>query len=177
MRPYKKVISFSVVLGIFLLAGCAEMGQSFGTASGPVDAGQKDSVAAKRFQDTNPDGRTAVESAIELSKKYATLSDEVGQLKLEKQTFTNENAQLKERAELLQLELNQAKKELTEANDLLIEMRIELNNWKADVIGFRDEMRQADKAQLETLIKILKVLGGETKTEVFLENKTQDKAK
>jgi hypothetical protein len=40
-------------------------------------------------------------------------------------------------------------------------MRIELNNWKTSILGFRDEMRQADIAQLETLLKILKILGGE----------------
>ena len=62
-------------------------------------------------------------------------------------------------------ELEQAKKELAEANDLLIEMRIELNNWKSNIIGFRDEMRDADKYQLEALLKILKVLGGEVNTD------------
>src|SRR4030042_255070 len=56
-------------------------------------------------------------------------------------------------------------KERGEANDLLTEMRVELNNWQANVIGFRDEMRDADKAQLEALLKILQVLGGETKTQ------------
>jgi hypothetical protein len=40
-------------------------------------------------------------------------------------------------------------------------MLIELNNWKTDVIGFREEIRAADRAQLEALLKILKVLGGE----------------
>ncbi|MFB0524723.1 MAG: hypothetical protein ACETVZ_04235, partial [Phycisphaerae bacterium] len=40
-------------------------------------------------------------------------------------------------------------------------MRIELNNWKANVLGFRDERREAEIAQLEALLKILKILGGE----------------
>jgi len=39
-----------------------------------------------------------------------------------------------------------------------------LNNWKTDILGFRDEMRDAETAQLEALLKILKVLGGEVKT-------------
>ena len=43
-------------------------------------------------------------------------------------------------------------------------MRIELNNWKIDILGFRDEIRDAETAQLEALLKILKVLGGEVKT-------------
>ncbi|GAJ10469.1 unnamed protein product, partial [marine sediment metagenome] len=31
--------------------------------------------------------------------------------------------------------------------------------------GFRNEMRDAEKAQLETLLKILNILGGEIKVE------------
>jgi hypothetical protein len=54
---------------------------------------------------------------------------------------------------------------LSEANGLLIEMRVELNNWKSDILGFRDEMRNAETAQLETLLRILKVLGGQVTTE------------
>ena len=39
-----------------------------------------------------------------------------------------------------------------------------MNNWKTDILGFRDEIRDAETAQLEALLKILKVLGGEVKT-------------
>jgi hypothetical protein len=45
-------------------------------------------------------------------------------------------------------------------------MRIELNNWKTNIIGFRDEMRDADKTQLQALLRILKALGGEVSPEV-----------
>jgi hypothetical protein len=45
-------------------------------------------------------------------------------------------------------------------------MIVELNNWKADVIGFRQEMRSAEKAQLEALLKILQILGGEVDLEL-----------
>jgi chromosome segregation ATPase len=104
-----------------------------------------------------------VDTAIDLSKKYAALSEETAKLQSEKQSLLTENSQLKQRIAAMEPETTAAKKELAEANDLLVEMRIELNNWKEDVLGFRDEMRQADKAQLETLIKILEMLGGEVK--------------
>jgi hypothetical protein len=45
-------------------------------------------------------------------------------------------------------------------------MRIELNNWKTNILGFRDEMRDADKTQLQALLRILKALGGEVNPEV-----------
>ena len=44
-------------------------------------------------------------------------------------------------------------------------MRIELNNWKTDVLGFREEMRDAEIEQLRALLKILEILGGEVKPE------------
>ena len=158
----KNSIILLVAGGMLMLAGCMEMNPAFDPSLKTSQIEQKpDPTAVKRFQETNPNNPTAAESAIELSNKYAALTEEAGQLKMDKQNLLIENKQLAKQLTNIQTELNQAKKELAEANDLLIEMRIELNNWKADVLGFRDEMRKADKVQLETLVKILKVLGGE----------------
>ena len=74
-------------------------------------------------------------------------------------------AMVNEQVASLDGQLQQTQKELAEANGLLIEMRIELNNWKADILGFREEMRNAETAQLETLLRILKILGGQVTTE------------
>ncbi len=117
--------------------------------------------AAKRFQDPPIDGRTAVESAIELSEKYARLSDQAATLRQENQRLTNENEALRQQMTALETKLKQTQKELGEANDLLIEMLTELNNWKSNILGFRSEMRQAAQAQLEALLKVLEILGGE----------------
>jgi hypothetical protein len=70
----------------------------------------------------------------------------------------------------LQKQLQQTQKELNEANEIMISMRAELNKWKQDVLGFRDEMRSAEKAQLEALLKIMKVLGGDVDIEVVQNN-------
>lgn len=165
MRYYKNIILWAMLSGAAsLLAGCMGMSVPFDSNPEPVKPVQKtDAATLKRFQDTNPESTTAVDAAIDLSKKYAALSEETAKLQSEKQSLLTENNQLKQRIAVLEPETAAAKKELAEANDLLVEMRIELNNWKTDVLGFRDEMRQADKAQLETLIKILKMLGGEIK--------------
>ena len=56
-------------------------------------------------------------------------------------------------------------KELAEANNLLVEMDKNLDNWRKDVLGFREEMRQADAAQIEALQKILSLLGAEQSAE------------
>ena len=155
-------IIFLCVIAISLAACGKQYGVLNSAPESSVNSGLKANTASvKRFQETDSEGPTAIESAIELSKKYAALSDEMTKLKMEKQHLENQKDQLDERFTALQEELIQTKKELTEANDLLVEMRIELNNWKSDILGFRDEMRQADKVQLEALAKILKVLGGE----------------
>ncbi len=117
--------------------------------------------SAKRFQDTPLEGRTAVESAIELSEKYARLSDQTIALREENQRLTSDNEALLQQISMLEAKLKQTQKELGEANDLLIEMLTELNNWKTNILGFRGEMREAAKAQLEALLKVLEILGGE----------------
>lgn len=174
MQKYKETIAFWVLLGsIVLLAGCMEIGRPFDEPLNSSVSGQETNTAPlKRFQDTSlNDSPTAVDSAIELSNKYAALSEETAKLKLERQHLINENRVLQEKVAAMEPEFTQVKKELTQANDLLIEMRLELNNWKANVLGFRDEMRQADNAQLEALVKILEILGGEVQ-DISIEQNT-----
>ena len=114
----------------------------------------------KRFQEPASQGPTTVESAIELSEKYAKLSKQVVLLQQKKQDLITENHHIKQQLTTCESQLQQTQKELAEANDLLIEMRIELNNWKTNILSFRDEMRDADTAQLQALLKILNILGG-----------------
>ncbi|MCD4831045.1 MAG: hypothetical protein K8R02_04455 [Anaerohalosphaeraceae bacterium] len=119
---------------------------------------------AKRFEDAAPNNQTAVDSAIELTRRLEKFTQELTETQRRSQKLAEENRKFKERLSVVEPELKQAKKELAQANDLLIEMRVELNNWKANILGYREEMREANKAQMQALLKILKVLGGETKT-------------
>ncbi len=169
MQTNKKIIAFLIppVL-IFLLSSChiPDGPVKIIFPPDPAEEGRQNTDGigvAKRFRESAPQGPTAVESAIELSEKYARLSEETAVLRQKNRDLIAENHRLKTRFTSCQAELDQTQKELTEANDLLIEMRIELNNWKTDILGFRDEMRDAEKAQLETLLKILNILGGEVK--------------
>ena len=144
-----------------------EAKQQLGSGEGSRKFGQQNrqDMIAKRFPGPTLQGRTVVESAIELTEKYAKISEEMLGLRERNQNLVDENRKLKEQSSVLEADLKKAQKELAEANDLLIEMRIELNNWRMDVLGFRDEIRQAETAQLEALLKILRVLGGEIAVE------------
>jgi chromosome segregation ATPase len=162
-----------IPLLLFALSGCAAPQKQVDAASSPESIiWAQDSSVARRFKESPPQNRTAVESALELSEKYATLSEHTAELRRENKSLLAENSKLKEHVSALDTELQQTQKELTEANDLLIKMRVELNNWKTNVLGFRDEMRQAEEAELEALLKILKVLGGEVTAEFAQEEGT-----
>jgi septal ring factor EnvC (AmiA/AmiB activator) len=161
----KKMKTTGIVLLLvpaFLLTGCSSMPQPVRPAVAPhlIEMQQNESVA-RRFQESNPQTPSPVESAIQLSERYAKLSEEAASLRQQNKGITTRNQQLNDHIFTLEAQLKQAKKELTEANDLLIEMRIELNTWKSDVLGFRKEMREAQTAQLEALFRILKLLGGQ----------------
>ena len=144
-------------------AGCNEsrtIGPAPRTDANPQTAAVGHSA---RFQEAEPSGKTAVESAVELSREHARLAEEMVALKELNRQFQAENADLSGKLTESQDQLQKTRQELNEANDLLIEMRTELNNWKNDVIGFRDEMRDAERAQLEALLKILTLLDGEVR--------------
>jgi chromosome segregation ATPase len=163
MLPNKKIILLTTqVLLIPLLSSCQVTDGPVRIVFPPEPAPGKpaDSVSA-RFQEPAPKGPTAVESAVELSQKYAKLSEQYNSLRQQKNQLDTQNRTLSEQVTDLEAKLQQTQKELNDANDLLIEMRIELNNWKTDILGFRDEMRDAEKEQLKALIRILTVLGGE----------------
>ena len=134
----------------------------------PPDFEERPSQSAanqNRFQQKESTS-TVLESAVELSGKYAQLSAEAVELRQQNKNFQDESQQLRGTLKSTQEELTKTQKELTEANNLLMEMRVEINNWKTDVLGFRDEMRQADITQLETLQNILEILGGEVPSQL-----------
>lgn len=116
---------------------------------------------ARRFQGSVPNST----STIELTERYSQLVETAGTLRLQNQQLTAENARLKTQLQQVENDLAQAQAELNQANTLLMEMLGELNNWKKDVLGFRDEMRKAAKAQMEALLKILEALGAQSTEE------------
>jgi septal ring factor EnvC (AmiA/AmiB activator) len=146
-----------------LCAGCASLPLAYWTEPSPAPAvASQPDYEQKKFVSSEPASRTAVQSAMELSEKYARLSEELMSERLKSQAIEKENAELKQQLASLKPQLSQAHKELTEAGQLLLDMRIELGKWKQDVLGFREEMRHAQKAELEALVGIMKVLGADS---------------
>ena len=168
MQAKKKIFYVPLLLILMsLLTGCPAPQELAEIISKPNSAQHHSTQieTTKRFEKSNSSSPTVVESAIELSKQLAELSKELVVLKQQKFELITENERLKEQLAGIEPELTQTKKELTQANDLLIEMRIELNTWKTNVLGYRDEMRDANRAQIEVLLKIAEALGAQIAAE------------
>ena len=162
MKTNKKISLFLILSVLTLmLAGCPVLQGPIEVVFKPEPDQQQSNAMAKRFQGSAPQGQTAVDSAVDLAKKNSELFEQIMVLRQGNQELITENSQLKNRIAVLEPELKQTKGELNEANDLLIEMRIELNNWKMDILGNREEIRQANIAQMEILLKIATAMGAE----------------
>ena len=165
-RNKNKILFLLLILSLLLkVTGCFSINKSVPPDGKNNSRSATDSSVAQRFQPSQQK-TTAVDSAIELSEKYAELSMQATELRGNNTKLAAENIRLKDNNTKLKAQLKQTDKELEEANALLIKMSVELNNWKVDVLGFRDEMRSAQKAQLQALHKILIALGGEITQDV-----------
>ncbi len=114
-----------------------------------------------RFTDPGVDKSGAVERALIWSQKYDELSVKVEKLMERNSSLVEENVATKHKLSQLQIEYEQTRKELDEANTFLQEMHLELTRWKSDVLGFRNEIRRAQATQLNALSRILRMLGAE----------------
>jgi hypothetical protein len=167
------ILSLILSLLISLPVGCTLTKEPGKLSIQPVSARQPETnvkqvssdAVGNRFREPASQGQTPVESAIELSRKYARLSEEAAFMQQQNKDLIAKNRLFRDQNTALKAQLQQTQKELTEANELMIEMRIELNNWQNNVLGFRDEIRDAESAQLQALLSILKILGGDIKAE------------
>lgn len=126
----------------------------------PATANATTAPAASRIPKA-PEGPTPVEKALEMQRKLEECEKQLAQARQRVQTLETQNAELTSQKVGATMELNQARRELDDANLMLREMKTELTRWKKDVLGFRAEMREAQSAQLDALHRVLKVLGAE----------------
>ena len=158
--------SFSLLLG-----GCSSMKWTpivketvSVTPQSPVVVQQDPSGMQNRFSNTSSQQADAVKNAVMWSEKYNELSVKSNELRERNVKLHEENALFKQQLKLLEAELNRTKQELSEANDFLQKMHLELTQWKTDVLGFREEIRRSQAAQIGALTKILRILGAEPVT-------------
>lgn len=163
----KKILAL-MLLGV-ALAGCNTLSEkviypSQQQPAPPSPAPPANPADAERLQRRFSDAQhqqDAVQTAVEWAKKYEQLLDRNLQLQEQTNNLLMENNQLKMQLQQAQEELARTQKELDQTNQFLGQLHGELSKWKTDVLGFRDEMRQAQLAQLEALRRIMQILGAE----------------
>jgi len=156
-----KLIALTGLCVAILLGGC--WGRTVENPAPPPPATDGEAEYLRQTAiEPEAEGQTedAVESALLWSEKYSQAVERLIRTQQENHALQEANRKLRAEAEKLQGDLTQAKKELGDANAMLVDMRRELENWKTNVLGFRDEMRDAQRAQLDALIRVLKLLGG-----------------
>ena len=100
-------------------------------------------------------------STLGWAKKHAEANAKLDLSQEENRLLADKVRQLEQQVAKLNADFTRAEKELGEANSMLLEMREELQGWKTNVLGFRDEIRRSQKAELNALAKIMRLLGGE----------------
>lgn len=120
-----------------------------------------DPSVARRFTGESSGTPDAVQSAVMWSDKYEELVGKYKALTEENMSLTKEKYELQKKLLLMDDELKRTRQEVEEANLFMQEMYAELTQWKGDVLGFRDEIRLSQGAQLQALTKILRLLGAE----------------
>lgn len=167
-------------MALWLLAGCNVVEERIIYESSDPPPAARPSASAqpnaeiieRRFVDPNNQS-DAVNAAVRWAEKYEKLVEQNVELREKHNQLFTENAELRQQLKTTQADLERTQKELKEADAFLHEMHTELNNWKSDVLGFRQEMRQAQKAQLQALSRVLQILGAEPIRPADEESQTQ----
>jgi len=174
MQQHAKVLMICMIAaGLFITAGCdyADEPIVFDTMPArpiqtyvpPQTAVQPtDAAVGQRYSNSDSGTPDAVQSAVMWSDKYEELVEKYKGITEDNMTLTKENNDLKKQLFTLDADLKKTRTELDDANAFLQEMHQELTQWKGDVLGFRDEIRLAQGAQLQALTQVLKLLGAET---------------
>jgi riboflavin biosynthesis pyrimidine reductase len=158
---------FSLCILLPALAGCYWTGERIipmtaepQPAVSTMTVRQDDASLEQRFSDSE---KTDSNQMITIwAQRYDELSKQYEYLRQEHVATVEQSNRLQQEATVMKMELEQTRKELQQSNALLQDAHIELSKWKADVLGFREEIRQAQTAQLLALSKILRILGAES---------------
>jgi chromosome segregation ATPase len=154
---------------IVAIAGCQSLNEKVipplgePTQAEPVmTVQQSEGSMERRFSDTAETKVDPVQVITTWSQRYDDLFRQTEQLRESNTKITLDNTRLQQEVEKLKAELQQCRRDMEQSNAVLEQAHLELSKWKADVLGFRDEIRQAQTAQLSALTKILRILGAET---------------
>ncbi len=150
----------TILAAAAMLAGCNPPAPAAGAEKSPT-SGEASYLGKSGVKTDDGASGSAVESALAWSEKHAKVTEELLKLQQQRQELEETNKKLSVQVTKLQGDADNTQKELAEANQMLVEMRRELDSWKQNVLGFREEMRDAQKAQMEAMRRLMIFLGAE----------------
>ncbi len=115
--------------------------------------------------DLETEGPTAVESALKWSEKYSLTAEKLVALQQQYRELDEQRKTVEKENAKLRAELKQTETELTDANEMLVDMRRSVQKWKQQVLGLQGENRRTLQAIVVSQKKILELLGGEVPEE------------
>lgn len=166
--PRLRLLALPALLVVAVVGGCQRLGLSPSrpASAGPTAQAEAPPASAEYLtktvvrNDGTGEAPGAVENVVLLNEKLAYAQEKLLAAQADNRRLNEQTARQRDEVHTLKTQLAVTQKELADANDLLREMRQGLDKWKSDVLGFREEMRTAQKAELEAMIKILTLLGG-----------------
>lgn len=167
-KTKKHFIAITISTVFFSIAGCTTMTEPRLMIKQPQkqqsisNSNAKSQVLENRFSDSVIENKDAVGSAVYWAQKYEETTVKSESLSQKNADLTVENGTLKQQVGNLQKDLTKTKKELQDANEFLQEMELQLTQWKANILGYREETNKIHTKQLQALYRILKLLGAET---------------
>ncbi|MCE5279960.1 MAG: hypothetical protein ABFD92_04210 [Planctomycetaceae bacterium] len=127
----------------------------------PTPETQSDYMAKAARTDAAAGDESAVETALAWAKKYADAQMRVANLEQENRSLSDRNHTLTAQLDTAKTQLAATQRELAEANTMMKDLEARLAKWQESVLGYRQEMREAQKAQMDALVKVIRLLGGE----------------
>lgn len=125
------------------------------SASLEADAGRREAAHDGREEDIRLDP-----GARPLTETLQQTMDELRSARRELSRLAERNRELEFELARKDAELERFNEELLKRDERVKSLEEALEQWKRDVLGFRDEMRHADEAQMEALKQIIILLRG-----------------
>ena len=118
-------------------------------------------IVSQAPEPTDASNQSAVEKALAWAQKYSEVSSKLTAVERENRSLAEKTQAMQQQLDVTKGQLAAAQKELGEANVMLKDLETRLAKWQENVLGYRQEMREAQKAQMDGLARVIKLLGGE----------------
>ncbi|MCE5326292.1 MAG: hypothetical protein LLG01_07730 [Planctomycetaceae bacterium] len=164
----RHITTFLILVGAAAAWGCGSMNfpqmqtqRQEAPAATPTGEAQSDYMAKAARAESGAGGESAVDTALAWAKKYAEAQMRVATLEQENRTLSDRNRVVTTQLDTAKGQLTTAQRELAEANAMMKDLEARLAKWQESVLGYRQEMREAQKAQMDAMVKVIRLLGGE----------------